>query len=174
MANLSNTTKDHEEIRRWAEERGGKPSHVKSTGSKRRHWNFAPRLSGLQWAGKSGADQLGGVVREIRRSGPGAYLPGGDGGGRTEQLQQDRELRDCGRERGRQQARGSQEVELQEGFQEEFQESRQKEFEEDVQENFQESLEKSLEESQFRERAPLCRNKEEVLKRGEEDFFAQP
>jgi hypothetical protein len=34
MANLSKTTKDHEEIRRWAEERGGKPSHVKSTGSK--------------------------------------------------------------------------------------------------------------------------------------------
>lgn len=33
MANLSKTTKDHEEIRRWAEERGGKPSHVKSTGS---------------------------------------------------------------------------------------------------------------------------------------------
>jgi hypothetical protein len=33
MANLSKTTQDHEEIRRWAEERGGKPSHVKSTGS---------------------------------------------------------------------------------------------------------------------------------------------
>jgi len=33
MANLSKTTKDHEEIRRWAEERGGKPAHVKSTGS---------------------------------------------------------------------------------------------------------------------------------------------
>ncbi len=33
MANLSKTTKDHEEIRRWAEERGGKPSHVKSTSS---------------------------------------------------------------------------------------------------------------------------------------------
>lgn len=34
MANLSRTTRDHEEIRRWAEERGGKPSHVKSTGSR--------------------------------------------------------------------------------------------------------------------------------------------
>jgi hypothetical protein len=34
MANLSRTTRDHEEIRRWAEERGGKPAHVKSTGSK--------------------------------------------------------------------------------------------------------------------------------------------
>jgi len=33
MANLSKTTRDHEQIRRWAEERGGKPSHVKSTGS---------------------------------------------------------------------------------------------------------------------------------------------
>ena len=31
MANK--TTRDHGEIRRWAEERGGKPSHVKSTGS---------------------------------------------------------------------------------------------------------------------------------------------
>src|SRR5579884_2816561 len=29
----SKTTRDHEEIRRWAEERGGKPSHVKSTES---------------------------------------------------------------------------------------------------------------------------------------------
>ena len=33
MANLTRTTRDHEEIRRWAEERGGKPAHVKSTGS---------------------------------------------------------------------------------------------------------------------------------------------
>jgi hypothetical protein len=33
MANLSKTTQDHEEIRRWAEERGGTPSHVKDTGS---------------------------------------------------------------------------------------------------------------------------------------------
>jgi len=29
----SNTTKDHDEIRRWAEERGGKPAHVAKTGS---------------------------------------------------------------------------------------------------------------------------------------------
>ena len=34
MANLSKTTQDHDEIRRWTEERGGKPSHVKSTESK--------------------------------------------------------------------------------------------------------------------------------------------
>ncbi|HEX3682948.1 MAG TPA: hypothetical protein VHU83_10440 [Bryobacteraceae bacterium] len=33
MANLTRTTRDHEEIRRWAEERGGKPSHVQRTGS---------------------------------------------------------------------------------------------------------------------------------------------
>jgi len=33
MANLSKTTRDREEIRRWAEERGGKPAHVKTTGS---------------------------------------------------------------------------------------------------------------------------------------------
>ncbi len=33
MANLSKTTQDHGEIQRWAEERGGKPTHVKSTGS---------------------------------------------------------------------------------------------------------------------------------------------
>ncbi|MBV9759207.1 MAG: hypothetical protein JO340_01470 [Acidobacteriaceae bacterium] len=33
MANLTKTTQDHNEIRSWAEERGGKPSHVKRTGS---------------------------------------------------------------------------------------------------------------------------------------------
>jgi hypothetical protein len=33
MANLSRTTQDHDEIRKWAEERGGKPAHVKSTES---------------------------------------------------------------------------------------------------------------------------------------------
>jgi hypothetical protein len=32
MSNLSKTTTDHEEIRKWAEERGGKPTHVKGTG----------------------------------------------------------------------------------------------------------------------------------------------
>jgi hypothetical protein len=34
MASQSNTTKDHDEIRRWAEERGGKPAHVANTESK--------------------------------------------------------------------------------------------------------------------------------------------
>jgi anaerobic selenocysteine-containing dehydrogenase len=32
VSNLSKTTYDHDEIRKWAEERGGKPSHVKGTG----------------------------------------------------------------------------------------------------------------------------------------------
>jgi hypothetical protein len=33
MPNLSKTTRDHDVIRQWAEERGAKPSHVKRTGS---------------------------------------------------------------------------------------------------------------------------------------------
>lgn len=33
MANLSKTTQDHDTIRQWADERGGKPSHVARTGS---------------------------------------------------------------------------------------------------------------------------------------------
>jgi hypothetical protein len=32
MSNLSNTTTDYEQIRKWAEARGGKPAHVKGTG----------------------------------------------------------------------------------------------------------------------------------------------
>ncbi len=33
--NSSHTTQDHDVIRKWAEERGGKPSHVKSTANKK-------------------------------------------------------------------------------------------------------------------------------------------
>ncbi len=33
MASKSKTTSNHDEIRQWAEERGGKPSHVASTGN---------------------------------------------------------------------------------------------------------------------------------------------
>ena len=33
MPNLSKTTRDHDVIRKWAEERGATPSHVKRTGS---------------------------------------------------------------------------------------------------------------------------------------------
>lgn len=32
MSSQSKTTTNHEEIRKWAEERNGKPSHVKQTG----------------------------------------------------------------------------------------------------------------------------------------------
>jgi anaerobic selenocysteine-containing dehydrogenase len=32
MSNLAKTTTDHNQIRQWAEERGGKPTHVKGTG----------------------------------------------------------------------------------------------------------------------------------------------
>lgn len=32
MAHQSKATTDHAEIRKWAEERGGKPAHVKGTG----------------------------------------------------------------------------------------------------------------------------------------------
>jgi anaerobic selenocysteine-containing dehydrogenase len=32
MSNLSKTTTNHEEIRKWAEQRNGKPAHVKRTG----------------------------------------------------------------------------------------------------------------------------------------------
>src|SRR5438270_12818716 len=34
MASTSRTTRDHEEIRKWAEERGGTPSCVRGTGGK--------------------------------------------------------------------------------------------------------------------------------------------
>jgi hypothetical protein len=34
MEHASHTTTDHEAIRKWAEARGGKPAHVKRTGSK--------------------------------------------------------------------------------------------------------------------------------------------
>lgn len=53
MANLSKTTQDHEEIRRWAEERGGKPSHVKSTGS-----GEDPGILRIDFPGYSGEGSL--------------------------------------------------------------------------------------------------------------------
>ena len=33
MSKVTKVTTDHDEIRRWAEERGGRPAHVKGTGS---------------------------------------------------------------------------------------------------------------------------------------------
>lgn len=34
MASSSNTTTDHKAIRKWAEDRGARPAHVKGTGGK--------------------------------------------------------------------------------------------------------------------------------------------
>ena len=53
MANLTRTTQDHDEIRRWAEERGGKPSHVKRTGS-----GDDTGILRIDFPGYSGADTL--------------------------------------------------------------------------------------------------------------------
>lgn len=50
---LSKTTKDHDEIRSWAEERGAKPSHVKATESK-----GDIGILRLDFPGYSGADSL--------------------------------------------------------------------------------------------------------------------
>lgn len=52
MAN-SQTTQDHDEIRRWAEERGGKPSHVKSTES-----SEDVGILRIDFPGYSGGDSL--------------------------------------------------------------------------------------------------------------------
>jgi len=46
-------TTDHEEIRRWAEERGGAPSHVKRTGS-----GDDPGILRIDFPGYSGAGSL--------------------------------------------------------------------------------------------------------------------
>jgi len=53
MSNLSKTTQDHDEIRKWAEERGGKPSHVKGTGSRN-----DPGLLRIDFPGYSGEGKL--------------------------------------------------------------------------------------------------------------------
>jgi hypothetical protein len=53
MANLTRTTRDHEEIRRWAEERGGKPAHVQSTGS-----SDDPGILRIDFPGYSGEGSL--------------------------------------------------------------------------------------------------------------------
>jgi hypothetical protein len=53
MANLTRTTQNHEEIRRWAEQRGGKPSHVKRTGSE-----ADTGVLRIDFPGYSGADTL--------------------------------------------------------------------------------------------------------------------
>lgn len=53
MASQSRTTIDHEEIRRWAEERGGKPSTVART-----HQGDDVGLIRLDFPGFSGGDSL--------------------------------------------------------------------------------------------------------------------
>lgn len=50
---LSRTTIDHEEIRRWAEERGASPACVKGTGDRK-----DPGLLRIDFPGYSGEDSL--------------------------------------------------------------------------------------------------------------------
>jgi hypothetical protein len=49
----SNVTTDHEEIRRWVEERGGRPARVKATGGDR-----DPGIIRVDFPGFSGEDTL--------------------------------------------------------------------------------------------------------------------
>jgi hypothetical protein len=53
MPNLSKTTTDHEEIRNWADERGGKPAHVKGTGTAE-----DPGILRIDFPGYSGEGKL--------------------------------------------------------------------------------------------------------------------
>jgi anaerobic selenocysteine-containing dehydrogenase len=53
VSNLSKTTYDHDEIRKWAEEGGGKPAHVKGTGGKN-----DPGLLRIDFPGYSGEGKL--------------------------------------------------------------------------------------------------------------------
>jgi hypothetical protein len=49
----SNTTTDHEEIRRWVEEHGGKPARVKGTGD-----GDDPGMLRIDFPGGAGEDRL--------------------------------------------------------------------------------------------------------------------
>lgn len=53
MSGSSNTTTDHDTIRKWAEERGGKPSAVAATGS-----TDDPGIIRIDFPGYSGEDSL--------------------------------------------------------------------------------------------------------------------
>jgi hypothetical protein len=53
MAGESKTTTDHESIRRWVEERGGRPARVKGTGS-----NGDPGLLRIDYPGFGGDESL--------------------------------------------------------------------------------------------------------------------
>lgn len=52
-SHLSKTTQDHDEIQKWAEARGGKPAHVKRTGS-----NEDVGILRIDFPGYSGEDSL--------------------------------------------------------------------------------------------------------------------
>jgi transposase-like protein len=52
-ASESKVTTDHDEIRRWVEERGGHPARVKDTESKN-----SPGLLRIDYPGFSGGDSL--------------------------------------------------------------------------------------------------------------------
>ena len=53
MAGESKTTTDHDEIRRWVEERGGRPARVKGTGS-----DDDPGLLRIDYPGRGDDDSL--------------------------------------------------------------------------------------------------------------------
>jgi hypothetical protein len=59
MSNLSKTTIDHEEIRKWAEARNGKPAHVKGTGG-----TDDPGILRIDFPGYSGEGKLEGISWE--------------------------------------------------------------------------------------------------------------
>jgi len=52
----SQVTTDHDEIRRWAEQRGGRPAHVKRTGNP-----DDPGILRIDFPGYSGEDSLEGI-----------------------------------------------------------------------------------------------------------------
>jgi len=53
VSNLTKTTHDHEEIRKWAEQRGGKPTHVKGTGG-----THDPGILRIDFPGYTGEGKL--------------------------------------------------------------------------------------------------------------------
>jgi hypothetical protein len=53
VSNLTKTTHDHDEIQKWAEARGGKPTHVKGTGGA-----HDPGILRIDFPGYSGEGKL--------------------------------------------------------------------------------------------------------------------
>ena len=88
---LSRTTRDHDEIRKWAEARGAVPAEVKGTergGSG--HYSFRISQRPPPQRQQTRGDLLGGVLRKVRPKRFGTGVPGEDGRGGTKQLQQTR------------------------------------------------------------------------------------